>query len=107
MAVFLNENPFESSLKQVTDPTLALVVRLRVYPIELPHSFGQVSIRRFNDEMIVIVHYAISMADPVNPFVDSSEHVQEKLTMAVILEDRFTLVPARGDMIESTVVLNS
>jgi hypothetical protein len=49
MAVFLNENSFESSLKQMTDAAMALVIGLGVYPIELPHSFGQVSIRRFND----------------------------------------------------------
>lgn len=79
MAVFLNENSFESPLKQMTDPAMALVVGLGVYPIELPHSFGQVSIRRFNDQVVVIVHEAISMADPVKPFVDLSERVQEKV----------------------------
>jgi hypothetical protein len=107
MAVLLNENSFESSLKQMTDPAMALVVGLGVYPIELPHSFGQVSIRRFNNQMIVIVHQAIGMADPVKPLVDLSERIQEKFTITVMLEDRLALVAARCDMIQDTVVLNS
>lgn len=107
MTVFLNENSFESSLKEMTDPAMLLVIGLGVYPIELPHSFGQVSIRRFNDQMIVVIHQAISMADQMKSFVDLSKCVQEKFTITIVLEDRFALVSARRDMIKRTVVLNA
>jgi len=40
MTIFLNENSFESLLRQMTDPAMTLIVRLGVYTIELPHSFG-------------------------------------------------------------------
>jgi hypothetical protein len=106
MTLFLNENAFESSLKQMTDPAMALVVGLGVYPIELPHSFGQVSIPGFNEKAAGIVHQAISMADPVKPFVDLSERIEGKFTITVVLEDPFALVAAGCDMIKSTVVPN-
>ncbi len=43
----------------------------------------------------------------MKPFVDLSKCIQEKFTITVILEDRFVLVSAGGDMVKGTVVLDS
>jgi hypothetical protein len=47
------------------------------------------------------------MADPVKPFVDLGERIQEEFTITVSCEDRFSLVCAGCDMVKGTVVLNS
>jgi hypothetical protein len=107
VAILLNENRFESSLEEMAHLAMAFVVGLRVYPIELPHSFGQVSIRRFNDQMIAIVHQAVGMTDPVKALSDVSKRIQKKFAIAVILEDGFAIFSAGCDMIKRTVVFNS
>jgi hypothetical protein len=38
VAVLLNENSFNPPLKHMTDAAVALVKRLRIDPVELPHA---------------------------------------------------------------------
>ena len=79
MAILLNKNSFEPSLEEMTHPVMALVIGLGVYTIELSHSFGQVSIGSFNDQVIVIVHQAIGMTDPVKTLVDCARVSRNKV----------------------------
>ena len=86
MAILLNEKSFEPSLEDMTHPPMTFVIGLGVYTIDLPHSYGQVSIRCFNDQRIVIVHQAVGMADPVKALDDLSKRIQKKFAIAVISE---------------------
>jgi hypothetical protein len=65
-------------------------------------TLGQVSIRRFNDQVIVIVHQAIGMTDPVKTLADLRQRIEKQSPVAVVLKDRFAFVSAGCDMIKRT-----
>lgn len=67
VGVLLDHNGFETSLKDMPHPCVAPVEFLRVDSVQLPHALREVSIRCLDQEVIVIAHKAISMADPVVP----------------------------------------
>jgi hypothetical protein len=60
VGVFLNQYGFESTLKYVADTLMLSIEILRVSAIEELHAFGQSWRIGFNQQMIVIVHQAIS-----------------------------------------------
>ena len=92
VAVLLNKNSFKPSLKDMTHPVMSPVKGLGINTVKLSHSLRQVSIGCFNDQVIVIVHQAIAMANPVIPLRDLSEGVQKQFPVAIVLEDRFPII---------------
>jgi hypothetical protein len=54
--------------------------------------------------MIMIVHEAVGVADPVISLIDVLEGVEEVQAVLVILEDGFLLVAARGDVVDGAWV---
>ena len=44
---------------------VGLVEILRVDPVELSHALGEIRIRRFHEQMIMIAHQAVRMDRPV------------------------------------------
>jgi hypothetical protein len=58
----VHKDPFEPPLEHMTRSLVAPVKELRVHTVELPHPQGEVAIRRFNQEMIMVVHEAVGMA---------------------------------------------
>src|SRR5262249_7831367 len=100
VAVLLNENSFKPPLKDMANPAMALVKGLGIDTVKLSHSLRQVSIGCFKDQVIVIVHQAIAMANPVKPLRDLSQCVQKQFPVAIVLEDRFAVVSPGGDMVE-------
>ena len=51
--------------------------------------------------MVVVVHEAVGMTEPVIAFIDMLEGVQEVDSVLVVLEHGFLLVPAGGDVVDS------
>jgi len=54
--------------------------------------------------MIVVVHHAVGMTEPVIPFIDMLERVQEVDAVLVVFENGLLFIAARGDVIDSTGV---
>jgi hypothetical protein len=65
MAFSLNKNSLVPALKYVADTVMSLVEKLGVNSVDLPHALRQVAVRCFDDKMVVVVHKAVGMADPV------------------------------------------
>jgi hypothetical protein len=65
----------------------------------LPHAEGEIAIRGFDEEVIVVVHEAESMAKPVVALIDVSENPKKGLSVLIVLKNGFLFVPARSDMI--------
>src|SRR2546430_2267625 len=107
VAVLLNENSFKPPLEDMANAAVSLVKCLGINTIELPHSLRQVSIRCFNHQVIVVVHQAIAVANPVEPLGDPSQSVQKQFSVAIDLEDRFAIISAGGDVVKRAVVLDS
>src|SRR5688500_1273515 len=81
VAVLLNKNCFKAPLEEMANAAMSLVVGLGIYAIELPHSFRQISIGCFNHQVIVVVHQAIGMANPVKTLDHSCKRIQEKFSI--------------------------
>ena len=85
MAVFLDQNCFVSALKNMANPVVSYIKCLGIYPVELSHAAGKIAVRSFNDEVIVIIHKAVGVAEPVVTFVHPMQSFKEYLTVLVIL----------------------
>ena len=107
VAVFLNEDGFKPSLKDVTNPPMSLVKFLGINAIKLSHSLRQVSIRGFDDQVIVIVHQAIGVANPVEALVNVSESAEKQFAVAIFLKNGFTIISSRCDVVKRSVILDS
>jgi hypothetical protein len=65
----------------------------------LPHAEGEIAIRGFDEEVIVVVHEAESVAKPVVAFIDVGENPKKGLSVLVVFKNGFLFVPAGSDMI--------
>lgn len=63
--------------------------------IELPHPFGQVAIRCFHHEMVVIRHQTIGVAQPVEPQHGLCQRSQEDQSVFVVFENGLALCYAK------------
>ena len=104
MAVFLNEDRFVPALEQMPRPLMTFIKKLRIDAVQLPHTQGEIAVRRFDQEVIVVVHQAVSMTEPVIPLIDVLERVQEVDPVLVVFENGLLFIAARGDVIDSTGV---
>lgn len=104
MAVLLNEDRFVSPLEQMACSLMALIKKLCVDAVQLPHTQGEVTVRRLDQEVIVVVHHAVGMAEPVIPFIDMLECVQEVDPVLVVFENGLLFIATGGDVIDGTGV---
>jgi len=94
MAVFLNEDRFVPALEQMPRPLMTFIKKLRIDAVQLPHTQGEIAVRRFDQEVIVVVHQAVSMTEPVIPLIDVLECVQEVDPVLVVFENGLLFIAA-------------
>ena len=104
MAVFLNKNRFVSALEQMASPLMTFIKKLGIDPVQLPHSEGEITVRRLDQEVIVVVHHAVGMTEPIVSFINVLERVQEVDAVLVVFENGLLFVSAGGDVIDGTGV---
>jgi hypothetical protein len=75
---------------------------LGIDAIELPHSPAEIALRGLNEQMIVIIHQAIGMAQPVVPGYYGSEDVKKEQPILVVTEDGTAGISPGGDMVDCT-----
>jgi len=107
MAVLLDQNGLVPSLEQVAGPAMPMVKELSVDAIQLSHANGEIAVRGLDEKVVMVGHEAVSVADPVVPFVDVLKGIEEVQAVLVVFEDGFFLVPARGDVVDSTGIFDS
>ena len=76
----------------MTRPLMSFIKKLGIDAIQLAHAERQVSLRRFNKQMIVVVHETVGVADPMIALINVAEHPEEGFTVAVVLEDVLLLI---------------
>jgi len=57
-------------------------------------------LRGLDQDMIVIGHEAVGMADPIVPLFDVLDGVQEVLTVGVVFEDGLLFIASGGDVVD-------
>jgi len=68
----------------------------------LSHADGEVSIRCFDEEMVMVVHQAIGVAEPIIADSNAMEGIEECLTVMIIAKYGFSFISPTGDMIYSS-----
>lgn len=103
----MNQDAFEPALEKVAAPFTPFIKKLGIDAIKLSHAEGEVSIGRFDQEMVMVSHQTVGMAKPVITLVNLLKGIEEILAVQVIFEDSFLFVAARGNMIHGTRVFYS
>ena len=81
---------------------MAPVEPLRVLPVQLPHTAGQVAVHRFKQQKVVVVHLTKRMHYPVEALAFIAQNVELIAAVVVIQGDVFAPVTARSDVIDGT-----
>src|SRR5262249_17353123 len=77
------------------------VVVLRIETVGLPHPVRQIALRRFNQEVVMVIHEAIRVAEPMIPLDDVGEEGKKALSVCIIRVNGRARVAAAGYMIQS------
>ena len=102
MAVFLDEDGLIPSLEKVPSPSVQPVKELGVNAVQLTHAYRKIAVRGLDEKMVMIVHKAISMTDPVVSFIDVLKSVEKIDSVLVGLEDGLLFISPGGDVIDGT-----
>ena len=72
-------------------------------PVQLPHPFGKVRIRRFEHHVIMVRHQTIGMTNPVETTAGCTEDLQKRrsVALAILKKDRLPFVARCGNVIQS------
>ncbi len=63
---------------------MGTVEGLGVDTVQLAHPGGQIAFRSFDQQVVVVVHQAVGMAEPVEAPDNLTRELKEQLTVAVI-----------------------
>ena len=80
---------------------------LGIDPIQLPHSFREISVRGLNHQVVVITHLAIGMVCPVECSDNLAEDLQKLYPVRIVFIGGFPAVSSGGDVIECTCEFDS
>ncbi len=80
---------------------------MRIDTIELPRAQRQVAFDGFNQNMVMIVHQAPSMASPVEPGTHLAKYLQPDDSVMVIMEDVLPPIPTRSGMVDGARIFDS
>ena len=89
------------TFSQAGAPVLS-VKPLREDAVQLPHPHGEVSIRGLDQQMVVIAHQAISVAEPMVAVVNALKDIQECFAVRLGTKDGLPFIASAGDMIKGT-----
>ena len=83
------------------------VGHLCIPAIQLAHAEREIRLRGFKEEMIVVVHQTIGMAEPAVPIDDVREYREELRAVAVVHHDGLPGVPTARDVVHGPRKLNA
>jgi len=105
IALFVNENGLEPSLKDVPNPIMPTIEALGVHPVQMSHPTGQIGIGSLDEQMVVVLHQAVGVTSPVESSNDVPENLQKGEPILVVEKDRLSRIPASRDVIHRARIL--
>jgi hypothetical protein len=84
----------------MSNTPMAAIEALRVDAVQLSHPDREIRVRRFDKQMVVVVHQAVAVAQPMLLADDFLQGSQQCLPIGVIDEDRGLRVAAGGDVVD-------
>jgi hypothetical protein len=100
VCVFFDENRGEPPLKEMPDPMMPTAVGLGIPAVQLAHAQRQISLRRFDEQMIVVVHQTVRVAAPSVPIDDMGEQREPLRPIAVIVHNVLPGIAPTGEVID-------
>ena len=82
------------------------VEELTVDLVQVFHSLGEVCVRRFYHQVVVISHEAVDMAQPVISFDGFIEKIEVLDTVLIFKKDHLSFIAPAYDMVKSTFELD-
>lgn len=107
MRLLLDENRCEAALKQMPDSSMPAIEGLGIAPIELAHAEREIRLWGFEQEMIVIVHQTVGMAEPAVPIDDVGQEREKGGTILLIPHDVLPRIATTGDVIDGARVFDA
>ena len=86
---------------------MPFVMSLAECRIEAMHPLGNVGIRRFDHEVVMIAHEAIGMAQPVVALLRFDKYLEEFKIVAIIMKYRLPSIAAGGDVIHGAGIFDA
>jgi hypothetical protein len=102
MAILLHHNCLKPSLEEVPYPAMPLIESLCIDTVQLPHAYRKISVGCINEQMVMIVHQAIGVAEPMVPKGNIPKGIQEHLSVLIVSENCLCFVSSARDVIDST-----
>lgn len=84
----------------MADALVCAIEGLRIDAVEVAHTLGKIALDGFDDDMVVVVHQAPRMADPVESLAGLGKYFQPSLTVGVIKKYILTPVATRSYVIK-------
>ncbi len=75
---------------------------LGVDAIQLPHALGKITVRRFDHQVIVVIHQTIGRHGPVANLHHFGHHVEKQVFIRLAQENSLPSISAGGDVIQRT-----
>ena len=97
MAFLFHKDRFEPPLEKMADLPVFSIEGLRVGSVQLPHSGRKVSIRSFDEQMVVVGHQAVGMTDPMEVLDSCSQPFQKIGSVVIIGENILPCIATTGD----------
>ncbi len=81
---------------------MRLIEALSIDAIELAHACGEVAVGGFDEQVVVVTHLTVGVADPVEAFADVPQHIQPQIPIFLFEVDILPPVATLGDVVEGT-----
>ena len=106
IAILVHKLRFVPPLKQGPCSFIPSIVILGIFPVDFLHDLRQICMGRFQIDMVMIGHQAVTMTDKGGRFLNSGKNTAENLKISLVAKDLAPFQAARIDVIESTRIFN-
>ena len=107
VCLFFHQDRGEAALKEMSHSSVSAVVHLRVAAVQLAHAEGEVRLRRFNEEMIVIVHQTIGITTPAKAIDDMGKERAPLQPVAVVIHNVLPGIAPTRNMVHGARIFNA
>jgi hypothetical protein len=98
----LHQDRFIPALQKMPHILVSPVEKLGIDPVKVPHPSGKIFPGRFHDQMIMILHETVPMANPTEPGYGGGKDIQEASPIGSIQKNRLPAVSPTGYMINGS-----
>ncbi len=103
----MNQDSLITSLKDMSHTMVIPIMGLSINAIELLHAFTEVAIGRFDCQMVVIIHQAVGMDQPIEGLDHLAQDFKKCDSVVFGYKYGFLPVASRGHMIKCAHVFDS